>query len=244
VRIALAPSQVAVARGRVYREAAVDSPGWAGALKTVSGLLAGTGWRGSASFILSHHFAHVHYLPAPPVLLKPMEMQGWIRDYLDRQYGEAGKDWQVAWQSEPPGKPFLASSIALASLGELDEAMRSAGLKPASIRPWLAAAWSRDGRRVGKEEGWYVLAEPGRLMLASVAGRAIRSLRTASVQGDPAMPLADLIKREALLTGEAADAPVWIDSVLLRADWGRVGGGLNVHTLPSAGESLASMLGH
>jgi hypothetical protein len=244
VRIAITPSHVAVANGRAFRESAVDTPGWTGALKTLSGLVAGGALRGRASVILSHHFAHVHCLPAPPVLLKPSEMQGWIRDYLDRQYGELGRDWQIAWQLEPPGKPFLVGSIQASALEELEEAMRSLSLKPANIQPWLAGGWNRNYRRFGKGQAWYALAEPGRLMLASVAAGDIRSLRTVPMQGEPMAQLANLIQREALMTAEAASAPVYVDSALLRADWGGMGNGLTVQSLAPASASLASMLGN
>ena len=244
VHIALTPGHVAVANGKASRQSDVDSPGWPGALKTLSALLAGGVWRGRADVTLSHHFAHMHCLPPPPVLLKPSEMPAWIYDYLEHQYGEAGMDWKLAWQSEAPGKPFLAGSIAGTLLAELEETLRGAALKPVSVQPWFAIAWNRNYRRFGKGQAWYALVEPGRMMLASLGGGEIRSLRTTPIQGNPAAPLADLVKREALLAGIAADAPVWIDSVLMRADWRDPGGGLNTRVLPTAGESLAAMLGN
>ena len=102
VRIALTPGRVAVAAGNDRREAAVATPDWAGALAELSALLASAKPRGGSSVTLSHHFAQVHLLPSPPVALKPIELQGWIRDQLARQFGETGRDWRVAWQAEPP----------------------------------------------------------------------------------------------------------------------------------------------
>jgi hypothetical protein len=235
----MAPSHVSVSDGSILRDSAVDAPGWAGALKALGGLLSEGALRGRAVITLSHHFAHVHCLPSPPLLLKPAEMQGWIVDYLDRQYGELGRDWQLAWQDAAPGRPFLASSIAAALLAELQETMRRAGLKAGRIQPWFAAAWNRNHRQFGKGPGWFALLEPGRLMLASLAGGDVRSLRSVSVQGDPVAPLADLMRRESLLAGNAPDASLWVDSVLMRAELG----GMYARALPSAGPSLASMLG-
>lgn len=243
VRIALTPGHVAVADGKVFRESAVAAPGWPGAIRTLNGLLADGAWRGRADVVLSHHFAHVHCLPAPPLVLKPAEMQGWARDCLERQFGEAGRDWQLAWQSEAPGKPFLVSSIAASMLAELQESFAAAALKPASIQPWLAAAWNRNRRRFADGRAWYALVEPGRLMLASVASGHIHGLRTAPVQGDSVASLADLVRREALLAGEDEDTPLWVDSVLVHAGWRELGKGVTVNTLTSGGETLASMLG-
>lgn len=243
IRIALTPGHVAVDDGKAFRESAVAAPGWPGAIRTLNGLLAEGAWRGRADVVLSHHFAHVHCLPSPPVVLKPAEMQGWIRDYLERQFGEAGRDWQLAWQSEAPGKPFLVGSIATSMLAELRESLAAAVLKPASIQPWLAAAWNRNRRRFANGHAWFALVEPGRLMLASVASGHIHGLRTAPVEGDAGAPLADLVRREALLAGEEADAPLWIDSVLVHAGWRELGKGVTVNTLTSGGETIASMLG-
>ena len=119
LRIALTPGRVAVAAGRAYREAAVAAPGWAGALEALSGLLAGSALRGRASVTLSHHFSPVHLLQSPPVALKPLEMQGWIRDTLARQFGEAGRDWQVSWAAEPPGAQVAAPQVGVDHVGDL-----------------------------------------------------------------------------------------------------------------------------
>lgn len=244
VHIAITPGHVAVSGGKVLREASVDVPGWAGALKTLGTVLADGAWRGRAAITLSHHFAHVHCLPSPPVVLKPAEMRSWIIDYLDRHYGEMSRDWQLAWQAEAPGKLFLVGSVAASALAELEEAVRGASLKPASVQPWFAASWNRNFRKLGKSPGWLALLEPGRLILASLAGGDVLSLRSVPTREDPAAPLADLIRREALLAGTPQDAPVWIDSVLMRPDLGGTDRGLNLHALPLSGESLASMLGN
>lgn len=244
VRIALTPSRVAMAGHKTYLESAVASPGWTGAIKALEGLLAESGLKGRASVILSHHFAHVHLLPSPPVFLKPAEMQGWIRDYLAKQFGESGQNWQMVWQPERPGKPFLVSGIASLAMTELVEAIRSSGFKPAQFQPWLAVSWNRMRRQSGKEKGWYALAEPGRLTLAGLAKRGIWSLRSIQIQDDPVPALSDLIKRETLLAGDQeASTPLWIESVLLRSNWRSLGGGLSVHPLSSGSESLAAMLG-
>lgn len=244
VRIALMPGRVAVASGRSYREAAVAVPGWVGALEALSGLLAGSNLRGRTCVTLSHHFAPVHLLSAPPVALKPAEMQGWIHDTLARQFGEAGRDWRVTWQAEPPGEPFLASSLEPARLAELEGVLRAASLKPVDVQPWLAVAWNRQRRRLGRGRSWFALAEPDRLMLAGLDDGRMCSLRSTRMHGDAVAALADLLTREALLAGEAAPAPLWVESVLPSVNWQGVGGGRSVHPLPQGREALSALLGN
>jgi len=242
VRIALTPGRVAVASGRTYHEAAVANPGWAGALEALSALLAGSSLRGRTSVTLSHHFSPVHLLPPPPVALKPLEMQGWIRDTLARQFGEAGRDWKVSWQAEPPGEPFLAGSLEPAHLAELEGVLRAASLKLVEVQPWLAAAWNRQRRHLGRGRAWFALAESGRLTLAGLDAGRVRSLRSTLMQDDAVAALADLLAREALLAGEAEPAPLWIESILPPLNWQGAGGGRNVHPFASGREALSAML--
>jgi hypothetical protein len=240
VRIAVTAARVAVASGRGSREAAVAAPGWAGALEALAGLLGGAAPGGRASVTLSHQFAPVHLLPPPPVALKAVEMQGWIRDALARQFGEAGRDARVAWQAERPGEPFIACSLAPAGLADIEATLRAASLKLARVQPWFAVAWNRRRRRLGNGPAWFAAAEPGRLTLAGLAGGRVRSLRTMSVQGDAVAALGDLLAREALLAHETTPAPLWIESALPPLNWQTIG--RPVHPFAGGGEALAAML--
>lgn len=243
LRIALTPGRVALGAGRDYREAAVAEPGWAGALQALSGLLAGSGVQGRASVVLSHHFAPVQMLQSPSVALKPLEMQGWIRDQLARQFGESGRDWHVAWQPEPPGEPFLVSSFEPARLAELGSVLRAASLKLVELQPWLAPAWNRQRRRVARGHAWYALVEPGRLTLLGLKEGRLHSLRTTLMQDDAVVDaLANLLTREALLAGETTPAPLWIESAVLRPNWKELGGSRSVHLVASGRDPLAALL--
>jgi hypothetical protein len=222
----------------------VAAPGWAGALEALSGLLAGSGLSGRASVTLSHHFSPVHLLPSPPVALKSLEMQGWIRDALARQFGEAGRDWQVSWQAEPPGESFLASSFEPAHLAELEGVLRAASIRPTEVQPWLSVAWNRQRSHLAHGQAWYALAEPGRLTLLRLVDGRVRSLRVAPIQDDAVAALADLLTRESLLAGEDTPAPIWIESAVLHPTWQDLGGGRSVHPLPPGREALAALLGN
>jgi len=242
VRIALTPTKVALASRKTYREADVATPDWGASMKALEGLLHETGVKGTASLVLSHQFAHVHLLPAPPVVLKTDEMQNWVRDQLARLLGESGQDWQVAWQPVPPGKPVLAVCLAASCMTELLELLRQSGIRPSSIQPWLAVSWNHVRRQLEKGQSWFALAEPGRITFAGLGAGEIRSLRSISFQDEPVKALADLIRREALMSGEDLSSPILIDSILLRETWQGMPGRTPVRTVASGGESLSSML--
>lgn len=244
LKVALTPGRVAVAAGRDAREAEVGTAGWAGALEALTGLLAAGGYTGRASVTLSHHFAPVHLLTAPALALKPPEMQGWIRDALAKQFGDAARSWQVAWQPEPPGRSFIASSFDPIQLAELDGVLGKAALKATAVQPWLAASWNRQRRRLGRGRAWYALAEPGRITLLGLAGGRVQSLRSGLFRDDAVDALADLLRRETLLAGEAVPAPLWVESAALQANWQTLGGGRSVQPLPRGREALSALLGN
>lgn len=236
------PGKVAVASGRGYQEATVASPGWSGALEALANLLAGAGLHGRVSVTLSHHFAPVHLLPAPPVVLKPAEMHGWITDYLAKQFGEMAHGWQITWQSEPPGKAFLVSTLDKNALAELEAVIRSASLVPVRVHPWLVAAWNRRGSKLGSGRVWFALAEPERLTLAGLEDGHMHSLRSVLMKGDAVASLTDMLKREVLLTGETTPAPLWIESVLPSVNWQRAASGHTVHPFADGNEALSALL--
>lgn len=242
VKIALTPGRVAVADGRSYHDANVASPGWSGALESLAELLSTSGLRGRASVTLSHHLAPIHLLPAPPVVLKVAEMQGWIADYLVRHLGESARELRVAWQAELPGNPFLVSVLEQNALAELEAVIRSASLEPVKVQPWLAGAWNRARRKFSRGRGWFVLAEPERLTLAGVERGRIQCLRSALMQEDAVRVLANLLKREAMLAGETSPAPVWIESAMSPLNWQQALGARSVHVLASGNGALSSLL--
>lgn len=240
VRIALTPGRVALANGGGYHDAVVATPGWAGALEALAELVSVHRATGRAGVTLSQHFAGVHLLPPPPVVLKTGEQAAWVRDALAHQHGEACRDWRLAWQAEPPGQPFVVASLAADRFAALEAFARTASLRLASVQPWLVAACRR--QRVGRAPAWLALAEPGRVTLAALRGGYLQRLRSVRVQGEAAPALADLLAREALLAGETAPAPLWVDSVLPEADWRSAFGGRVVQRLPAGREALDAML--
>lgn len=245
-RIALTPGQVGMAVGRSLREAAVAEPGWAGALKALAELLAEGGTKGRARVVLSHQFAPAYLLQAPPVRLSPREMQGWARERLLQQFGETARDWQLAWQAEPPGEPFLVSTLAQERLAELKEALGTRGLRAVSVQPWLAEACRRHRALLGRGATWLALAEPGRLTLARLERGRFRSLRSAQIGADPARDLADMLARETLLdAGQAGhgDGPVWLESLRVSADWQALADRIQLRQLSPPDRGLAPLLG-
>jgi hypothetical protein len=243
VRIALAPGHVGVAVGSARKETSLSEPGWAGALKALADQLADSRSGGRARVVLSHHFAPVYLLQAPSLRLSTKEMLGWTREQLVQQFGEAARGWLLAWQDEPPGEPFLVSTLAPDRLADLNEILRARGLRAGSVEPWLAEACRRHRRVLGRGATWLALAEPGRLTLARLQRGHFRTLRSAQIGTEPARDLADMLAREALLEADQAGGPVWLQSLHVRADWQTLAGRIELRQLSPFDQGLAPLLG-
>lgn len=240
-RVAIAPGHVAVAAGGRIVESDVVEPGWSGALKTLGEQLSGA--RSRARVVLSHHFAPVYLLPAAPVRLSHGELQGWARERLMTQFGEPARNWHLAVHAEPPGDPFLVSTLLPERLSELQGTLAAAGVRAISLQPWLAVACNRHRVALGRGDGWLALAEPGRLTLARLRGGRFRSLRSAQSGTDPARDLADMLAREALLEADGEKAPVWLAATHAKASWQNLGNTIQLRPLGSMGPGMAAMLG-
>lgn len=239
IRIALTPAMVAAATPRLYREAEVAQGGEP--LDALGELLRELRLKGRARVVLSHELAGVWLLPPAPVRLKPAEMQGWVRDRLLRQFGEAAGGWRVVWQPVPPGEAVLAGAVEAGWLAALQQTLLDNGLKPAAVEPWLVAACGRLRSALGKGASWLALAEPGRITLARIERGEFRTLRSGRVAGDPAAGLGEMVARESLLADAADGSPVWLQSVGVQADW-RGAAGLDVRLAAGAQSGLAAMM--
>lgn len=242
-RVAIAPGHVAVAAGRRFREATVAKPGWNEALKTLSELLAEERPGARARVVLSHHFAPVYLLPATPVRLSSEELGGWAREQMVVQYGEAARDWQLAIHAEPPGDPFLVSTLLSEQLSDVRETLDAAGIKAVSVHPWLAVVCNQHRASLGRGTAWLALAEPGRLMLARLRGGRFQTLRSTQTSLDPARDLADMMVRETLLHEDGKTGPVWLASMHVHAGWQTLAGKIELRQLCPPDQGMGAMLG-
>lgn len=205
-RIALRPGQAAVARAGQTRRCEAGE-GWDGALAALDGLLE-KGGRARAS--LSHHFVRLFLLPPPAVWLAPAEMAPWLQEQLAPALG-GGETWRHVWEPAPPGHPILAAAMPEGRLEQLRDALGRHDVRLDAATPWLRAAWKRAAwKHAGVASGWLALLEPGQILLLGLRDGVPITLRQRQLAAQrPAdQELADLLARESLLCGLAADAPL------------------------------------
>ena len=242
VRIAIAPTYVAVAGHGSVRESAVKEASSEAVLKTLADLLAELHLRGRAEVVLSHQLAPIWLLPAPPVRLNWQETGGWVRERLTAQFGEMAAKWHLIWQLAPPGEPILASGVDAAWLQNFTSILQAKGIKPQRAEPWLAATCNRHRRALSAGATWLALAEPGRITLAGMARGRLQTLCSSQITEEPAATLAGMLARETLLGTVPAARRIWLQAVHAEADWRNIAG-MEVRELSPASAGFGALIG-
>lgn len=236
-RLALAPDRVALLAGRHYRERNCDEPGWPGALEALAQLLGEHPVRGRVEVVLSQHFAASHLMAPPAVPLAPAEARAWLAEQLAGRYGEAARDWHLAWQPAPAEENLLVASLPAGQHQELAEALVRLAVRPGRVRPWLAACCDRHWRRLGRGRHWLILAEAGRFSLAALDQGRFLALASRRCGPDAGPEIAAELSRQALLADLPTDLPCWLATTSLTGNQAVLG-----RPLASGRGGLAAML--
>lgn len=237
LRLALLPDRAGLAWRGSVRMARAGS-----GLEALQGLLAEHAGRGRARVTLSQHLARLFLLPPPPVALRRMEVEAWLRDRLAAALdgGARPADWSLTWDAVEPGRAVLAAAMEQRLLDELAACLGRHGLHLAGLQPWLATAWGRRPQ-IRRASGWYALLEPGRMTLLGLQRGRPQSLRQRAWAGAPEAELAALLAREILLSGHGKGDDLWLESTGIDADWS-VLAGRRVHRFAGSAEPALALL--
>lgn len=252
-RIALLPGRAALAVGEAVRRAdgVLPSPpgggdggegnGWAGALAALDGLLTEAKARGNPTVTLSHHFPRLFLLPPPATWLRPAEMAPWLKDSLKDALAD-DIDWHYTWQPAPPGRPILVAALPQTQLTQLRQTLARHGLAPGAVRPWLAAAWARRHRRLGRASGWYALLEPGQIVLLGLRRGQPSVLRQRQIHDGAGADLHALLTRETLLAGADPGGQVWLERAGVNLDRAALAGVYRLDELAGPQDPVGALL--
>lgn len=153
---------------------------WAGAIETLARALETLAWRkADVAVTLSNHF--VRYALVPPVAgVKRADRLAVAQHQMQAVYGDAASGWRVSMDEAAGNAPALAGGVDPELVEQLEALLRTSGLRPVAIEPYLACAYNACRRTMNGTPAWLAVAEPGRVCVASVqAGRwlALRSAR-------------------------------------------------------------------
>ena len=209
-RIALSPREVALVRFgrgwglRVIERRSIACPEvtgqeiWAGAVEGLRALLAQPGLvKGDATLILSSHFVRYMVLPWSAELVTEAEEREFARNRFVQIFGQAASDWTIVVSAAPAGAARLCAAVDQALIGAVRGAIAASALRLVSVQPALMVQFNEWRQRIGTD-GWLVIAEQGRLLVAWVCRGQWRSVRARPLNA-AAIPLAQVLEQEQLL---------------------------------------------
>jgi len=230
LRIALAPGEIALARGartHVHETGARDA---LALLPALDDLLADAAWRTrSVEVVLSQHFVRHVLTPPPGKALPPDEERALVTAGLREIYGEPAQDWAVRVHSQPPHAGLLGAAIDGAFAHALDALLMRRGFRRIAIRPLASLAARHAPRTVN---GWWLLAEPGWLGVFGGADGCWRHVAGFPVGEGWQATLPDLVARERGAAFAELPAAVWLHGLGVGALDTPRDAGLRWQTLP------------
>lgn len=210
LRIALAPGEIAFARGSRKQSWTADTPA-ASLLPVLDAALAEPIWKAArVEVVLSQHFVRHVLTPPPGKALSPDEETTLVTASLHDLYGDLAKNWRVSVHSQPPHLGVLGAAVDGAFAGELDALLKRHGFHRVRILPLAAMAIRRLPAHMA---GWWLLAEPGWVTL--LGGTPSGWLHVSGMPADAGWQehLADWVAYE----GDCCTAPIppaaWLQAV-------------------------------
>jgi hypothetical protein len=147
--------------------------------------------RSRVSVVVSNHFMRYALLPGSGVLKSDEDWLAYARHEFQATYGTQTSAWHIALCATGSNAPRLACAVdeeLLASIRTLP------GL--ASVEPYLMTAFNARRRSLSRRTAWFVLQEPGRLVLCLFTKGRWKRVRTRQASGDWQASLPDLLDRE------------------------------------------------
>jgi hypothetical protein len=108
----------------------------------------------------------------------------------------------------PAGAGRLCAAVDQALIASVGGAVAASALRLRSVQPALMALFNESRRRVG-DDGWVVVAEQGRLLVAWISGGQWRSVRARPLNG-ATVELAQVLEQERLLLSAGSGQRVFL----------------------------------
>jgi hypothetical protein len=180
-----------------------EASDWQSALALLENALQGSTWKkADVEVILSNHFVRYLVLPWNAASLSDAEQMLLVRHRFDEVYGEGGENWALRLSEGAFGSPSLASAIPQAMLDSIKVSFQSLPLHLTSVQPYLMTVFNACRRELGKQDGWFVLAERDTFCVGLLQDGHWHSIRARRVVNDWFEEAMLLLEREILLANK------------------------------------------
>jgi hypothetical protein len=200
LRIALCEERICFSGGnQVSLEKTGEPANWRPALEALSQVLAQH--KGdTATVILADQFVRYALLPWSDTLKTHDQWLSLARHRFCAIHGPIANGWEIKFAETAPSGPRLACAVDRELVEELGTLSFSAGVRLASVKPYLIAAFNRVRHMTGGS-CWMVIEEPGRLTLALFLRGVWVAIRSRRADDQWRRVLPEIIARESGFLG-------------------------------------------
>jgi hypothetical protein len=201
-----------IEKGSVAVEPARPEP-WRAPLAALAGLLQKHAPRpAEAGIVLSNHF--VRYLPLDPKpdLSGREEWREYAAHRFEETYGAKALDWDVRVAETKTKDPLLASAVDKAFIEAALGVFAGSRARLIFIEPSLVTAFNQ-AKAPQSPSFWFVLHEPGRMLLALVRDGVWQSVRGRRAGEQWREELPQMVERESALLGSEPCREVLLSSL-------------------------------
>lgn len=176
-------------------------PSWESALEKLEIVLSRTEIKPErASVVVGNHFVRYALVAVDKSLQKEAEQIAFVRHRFGQLYGAGADGWDLRFDQEYPGAPFLASAVDAQLVVRLRELFAMENVKVQSIQPGLMKAYNQCRSSLAGKSAWFVILEPGCLCLVWLSNGYPVSVRTVKAGDDWLERLPDIVERESYMS--------------------------------------------
>ena len=154
----------------------------------------------TARLILADQFVRYALLPWSDTLKTHDQWLSLARHRFCAIHGPLANEWEIKFAETAPSGPRLACAVDRELVEELGSQFYSAGVRLASVQPYLVAAFNRVRHMTGGS-CWMVIEEPGRLTLALFLRGVWVAIRSRRAEDQWRRVLPEIIARESGFLG-------------------------------------------
>ncbi len=177
---------------------------WRAAIAALPKLLEAHAQRAAdATVVLSNHFVRYALLGANDRLSSREEWLEYASHHFEKTYGARARDWDIQVAESGAAHPRLASAIDKVLLAAAAAAFEKSRVRLRSIQPYLMIAFNRALPSMGQSPFWFVVEEPGRLLLGLVRDGVWQSVRARQTSARWCEELPRMVERESALLASA-----------------------------------------
>jgi hypothetical protein len=181
-------------------EAGGSSP-WEAALAKLETVLSRTEIKPErASVVLGNHCVRYAIVEVDKSLQKEEEQIAFVRHRFGQLYGASADSWDLRFDQEFPGAPFLASAVDAQLVARLRELFAMENVKVQSIQPALMKAYNQCRQSLAGKNAWFVIPEQGCLCMVWLSNGYPVSVRSVKTGADWLQQLPGIVERESYLS--------------------------------------------